>query len=172
MKKRYFVISLVSVIITILSICTVYYYYLYTQYKGMYSYLNSKMEFSGNKEFPTYRPVVTCDIKNSDIILSDSLYLNLTNMVDGTSAKGITDIMAVKIANAIWQSQYGNRIMRLYPYHVFAKNDVWVVYCHGGYEANDNNLYMEISMKDGKVRKSLRAKSIPLLKDKNVKLNE
>lgn len=64
---------------------------------------------------------------------------------------------AIKIAEAIWSSKYGNVPDDLKPYDIRLKNEVWTINTSGP-QGHTGSLTIEISSKDAKVIREFRSK--------------
>ena len=71
--------------------------------------------------------------------------------VQGLPKGGITRVMAARIAEAVWYTQYGDRIIQCRPYNVAFSNGLWIVTATDQAEASVGNPYMEIDSKDGRI---------------------
>ena len=64
--------------------------------------------------------------------------------------EGITRAMAARIAEAVWYTQFGDRILECRPYSVVFSKGLWVVATYHS-EETVGNPYMEIDSKDGRI---------------------
>ena len=64
--------------------------------------------------------------------------------------EGITRTMAARIAEAIWYTQFGDRIIECRPYFVVFSKGLWIVATYHSEEIVGNP-YMEIDAKDGRI---------------------
>ena len=70
--------------------------------------------------------------------------------VQGLPKGGITRVMAARIAEAVWFSQFGDRIVECRPYSVVFSKGLWIVAAYHSEEIVGNP-YMEIDSKDGRI---------------------
>ena len=70
--------------------------------------------------------------------------------VQGLPKGGITRVMAARIAEAVWFSQFGDRIVECRPYSVVFSKGLWIVAADNSEEIVGNP-YMEIDSKDGRI---------------------
>ncbi len=71
--------------------------------------------------------------------------------LQGLLKGGITRVMAARIAEAVWYTQFGDRIIQCRPYNVAFSNGLWIVTATDQAEASVGNPYMEIDSKDGRI---------------------
>ena len=71
--------------------------------------------------------------------------------LQGLPKGGITRVMAARIAEAVWYTQFGDRIIQCRPYNVAFSNGLWIVTATDQAEASVGNPYMEIDSKDGRI---------------------
>ena len=64
--------------------------------------------------------------------------------------EGITRVMAARIAEAVWYTQFGDRIFECRPYSVVFSKGLWIVAADNSEEIVGNP-YMEIDSKDGRI---------------------
>ena len=65
--------------------------------------------------------------------------------------EGITRTMAARMAEAVWFSQFGDRIIQCRPYSVVFSKGLWIVAANDHSEESVGNPYMEIDSKDGRI---------------------
>ena len=100
--------------------------------------------------------------KESQKVLVPYNYLSLSDInkdtidvygsdVSGKFPKeGITRVMAARIAEAVWYTQFGDRIFECRPYSVVFSKGLWIVAAYHSEEIVGNP-YMEIDSKDGRI---------------------
>ena len=71
--------------------------------------------------------------------------------LQGLPKGGITRVMAARIAEAVWYTQFGDRIIQCRPYNVAFSNGLWIVTATDQAETSVGNPYMEIDSKDGRI---------------------
>ena len=59
--------------------------------------------------------------------------------------------MAARIAEAIWYTQLGDRIIECRPHSVVFSEGLWIVATTDNSEESVGNPYMEIDAKDGRI---------------------
>ena len=70
--------------------------------------------------------------------------------LQGLPKGGITRVMAARIAEAVWYTQFGDRIIECRPYFVVFSKGLWIVATYHSEEIVGNP-YMEIDAKDGRI---------------------
>ena len=70
--------------------------------------------------------------------------------LQGLPKGGITRVMAARIAEAVWYTQFGDRIIECRPYIVVFSKGLWIVATYHSEEIVGNP-YMEIDAKDGRI---------------------
>ena len=70
--------------------------------------------------------------------------------LQGLPKGGITRVMAARIAEAVWYTQFGDRIIECRPYNVVFSKGLWIVATYHSEEIVGNP-YMEIDAKDGRI---------------------
>ena len=70
--------------------------------------------------------------------------------LQGLPKGGITRVMAARIAEAVWYTQLGDRIIECRPYIVVFSKGLWIVATYHSEEIVGNP-YMEIDAKDGRI---------------------
>ena len=70
--------------------------------------------------------------------------------LQGLLKGGITRVMAARIAEAVWYTQFGDRIIECRPYFVVFSKGLWIVATYHSEEIVGNP-YMEIDAKDGRI---------------------
>ena len=70
--------------------------------------------------------------------------------LQGLPKGGITRVMAARIAEAVWYTQFGDRIIECRPYIVVFSKGLWIIATYHSEEIVGNP-YMEIDAKDGRI---------------------
>lgn len=70
---------------------------------------------------------------------------------------GVSRIMAARIAEAIWITRFGNKMILCRPYSVISFQGKWIIAANNS-EDGIGDAYMEISQKDGRIVRYIMAK--------------
>ena len=97
------------------------------------------------KILPPYNYLSVSDINNAPV------HVYSYDTRGNFPKEGLTRTMAARMAEAVWFSQFGDRIIQCRPYSVVFSKGLWIVAANDHSEESVGNPYMEIDSKDGRI---------------------
>lgn len=148
MKKNIILIILFACVVISTYSCFYYnkkyneYYYKYIHQKAVSDYpiLYAKRVI----ERPRYNYLVESDINSKPVTMYSS------SLEKCKFKGGISRVMAARIAEAVWYTRFGEKIIACRPYSVVRFKDKWVVAANYAGE-KVGSVYMEIDVHEGRI---------------------
>ena len=153
MKKN--VIICIMGVLLLLTACLCFFYRReYIEASDIYSELEKQQSQDSIKEKEPGKESQKMLVPHNYLSLSDinkdTIPVYRSDVPGKFPKEGITRTMAARIAEAIWYTQFGDRIIECRPYSVVFSEGLWIVAADNSEEIVGNP-YMEIDAKDGRI---------------------
>lgn len=151
--KKNTIICIMAALLVLTTYKALYYYNESTEYLNMYwdlknkpllDYIEKEKEEREARKTIPYNYLCESDINKNTIFSYGS---DAKNMFP---KNGVTRIMAARIAESIWYSQFGDKIILCRPYSVLLHEGKWVIAANHA-EDPVGSAYMEIDQNDGRI---------------------
>ena len=152
--KKNVVICIMGVLLLLTACLCSFYRREYIEASDIYSELEKQQSQDSIKEKEPDKEVQKVLVPYNYLSLSDinkdTIDVYGSDVPGKFPKEGITRTMAARIAEAIWYTQFGDRIIECRPYSVVFSKGLWIVAADNSEEIVGNP-YMEIDAKDGRI---------------------
>lgn len=152
--KKNVVICIMGVLLLLTACLCSFYRREYIEASDIYSELEKQQSQDSIKEKEPDKEYQKILVPHNYLSLSDinkdTIPVYRSDVPGKFPKEGITRTMAARIAEAIWYTQFGDRIIECRPYSVVFSKGLWIVAADNSEEIVGNP-YMEIDAKDGRI---------------------